>query len=162
MKLGQFHIFLVFSLLSFCNSFSQTTQNGKSADDYILELKKDFLKNIQGTWIVKIRDTFKELHETSELSHNEVLIISEKELQFYSQKNDSEKLELIKKEIITTKGNTWGKDYLNLIFADNNIWKVTLKSNDVLHFINTGELLENGTESIIVCGNPEKTYRRIK
>ena len=162
MKKSKFHIFLIITLLSFGNSFSQTTQNGKRADEYILDLKKDFLKNIQGTWIVKIRDTFKELNQTPELSHNEVLIISENEFQFYTQKNGSEKLELIKKEIITPKGNTWGKDYLNLIFADNNIWKVTLKSNDVLHFINTGELLENGYESKIFCGNMEKTYERIK
>jgi hypothetical protein len=152
----------LFLLLNLGNLYSQTTKERMSADSSILELRKEFLKKIKGTWILKTSGSNWGKDDISKLEYDEILIISEKEITFYTRKKNSEKLELKNIEKIVPKDKIFAQDYITLVFTNKEIWQITLKTNNLLHLINTGLFKENGVESRIVCGNREKTYERIK
>ena len=151
-----------FFLLTFGNLYSQSTKEGMSADSSILELRKEFLKTIEGTWILKTSGSNWGINDNSKSEYDEILIVSEKEIAFYKRKKNSEKLELKVTEKIVPKDKIYAQNYINLVFNDKEIWQITLKTNNLLYFINTGEFVENGAESRIVCGNQEKTYERVE
>jgi hypothetical protein len=76
----------LFLLLNLGNLYSQTTKEGMSADSSILELRKEFLKKIKGTWILKTSGSNWGKDDISKLEYDEILIINEKEITFYTRK----------------------------------------------------------------------------
>ena len=148
--------------MNFGNTFSQNEKDGVSADSSILELRKEFLKKIEGTWMLKNRGSNWGNDDLAKLDSDEILIITESEIAFYLRKKSSETMNLIKKELIVPKDKVYGQNYINLIFADKSFWTTTLNTNDSLFFINTGGIAKDGSEWETVCGNETKTYERVK
>jgi uncharacterized membrane protein len=155
-----FYLFIL--LLNFGNLYSQTTNEGMSADSLILELREEFFKKIEGTWILNSSDSNYGINISSKSINDEILIVSKKEIAFYTRKKNSKKLKLKVSEKIVPKDKIFAQNYITVVFANKEIWQITLQTNNLLYFINTGQFLENGFESRIVCGNQEKTYARVE
>ncbi len=162
MQKRNIYFYSFFFLLNFGNLFSQSIKDDINADSSILELRKEFLKKIKGTWILKTSGSNWGLNDTSKSQYDEILIIIDNEIAFYTRKKDTQKLELKNSEKIVPKNEVCSQKYINLVFTNQEIWHVRLMTNNLLHFINTGKIMENGTESIIACGNEEKIYERVE
>jgi hypothetical protein len=163
MKKRQTFYYILLIILNFGQLFSQNLDDVLKTESANLELKKEFLENIQGIWILKTSGCNWGMEDTSKSETDEILIIDNKEITCYSRQKKSKKMELKWSDDIVINNKIYSQNSNDLIVSNYWIWNFTYsKENDFLYFTHVGEMMADGMVNVTVCGNLEKTYQRFK
>ncbi|WP_319591461.1 hypothetical protein [uncultured Draconibacterium sp.] len=158
--------YVAFSFVSIMDSLSEKGNIAISKADSLRPiLRTKLIPKLIGTWKLKSTGSNWGMSEIDKDSKKDkILIISAETLSFYEVNIRTNKRHLIRSERL--KFNNIQSDFPSFsefIYSDNQIWSYSLNNDDtILHMTNTGELNRNNSRTLIVCGNSELIYERIK
>jgi hypothetical protein len=149
--------------MNFGNLFSQNANDAVIEDSSTVQLKKEFLENIKGIWILKASGSNWGMNETSKSEADEILMIDEKEIACYNRVKKSGKMQLRWSDNVIFFNKIYSPKSNSLLVSNYWIWTFTYsKENDCLHFVDAGQLMGDGMVNFLSCGNLEKSYQRFK
>lgn len=158
--------FKAFGIVCMMDSLSEKAQISIHKRDSLRSiLRSRLIPKLIGTWKLKSSGSNWGMSETDKDSKKDkILVISAETLSFFEVKKRTNKRRLVKSESIKFN-NVQGDfpSYSELIYSDNQIWDYSSNQDGtILHLTNTGKLNENNSRTLIVCGNTELIYERIK
>ncbi|WP_397362022.1 hypothetical protein [Olleya sp. R77988] len=134
----------------------------KKSDSLKAVIRNELIQKIQGNWKWKNTGTNWGIEKTAE-ENNIEKIVEIKGLQLSFYEIDKNEKKLIQSEIIEfINEEKMIPSSTDILYSDNQIWRFDLKDdNQILKMVNSGENNTNG-RTVIVCGNEELTFERIK
>jgi hypothetical protein len=152
-------------ILYFVNNLNRESELGKialkKADSLLPIAQQKIKKNLVGTWTLFESGSNWGFETEKDTLIKKVLIITEKDFQFYEQNIKTKENKLIKTEkTIFTKYRDMSDACFDFVFSDKSIWAFYInKETNVLRQIYTGEETSEGRTEM-VCGNAELNYKK--
>ncbi|TDO96557.1 hypothetical protein [Flavobacterium sp. 245] len=152
-------------ILYFVNNINSTNELGKmalkKADSLLPIVQQKIRKNLVGTWTLFESGSNWGFETEKDTLIKKVLIITEKDFQFYERNIKTKENKLIKNEKTTfTKYRDTSDACFDFVFSDKSIWAFYInKDTNVLRQIYTGEETKDGRTEM-VCGNTELNYKK--
>ncbi|CAA9200047.1 hypothetical protein FLA105534_02943 [Flavobacterium bizetiae] len=153
------------SILYSVNKINSKNELGKlalkKADSLLPIVQQKIIRNLIGTWTLFESGSNWGFKTEKDTLIKKVLIITDKNFQFYEQNLKTKENKLIKTEKTTfTKYEDMSDNQFDFVFTDKSIWAFFInKETNVLRQINTGEETDEGRTEI-VCGNSELNYKK--